>query len=75
VRGLPTLAFHGINSDSAENYQLIDIESTVRMGFPPGITAQGPEIHVRKGIPPEITSLFTLIQAGKLKACLKSFEL
>jgi hypothetical protein len=35
---LPTLAFHGINSDSAGNYQLIDVESTVRMGFPPGIT-------------------------------------
>jgi hypothetical protein len=38
VSGLPTLAFHGINSDSAGNYQLIDMESTVRMGFPQGIT-------------------------------------
>jgi hypothetical protein len=33
VRGLPTLAFHRINSNSAGNYQLIDMESTVRMGF------------------------------------------
>jgi hypothetical protein len=41
VRGLPTLAFHGITSDSAGNYQLIDMESTVRMGFPPGITSSG----------------------------------
>jgi hypothetical protein len=41
VRRLPTLAFHGINRDSARNYQLIDVESTVRMGFPPGITSSG----------------------------------
>jgi hypothetical protein len=27
VRGLPTLAFHGINSDSAGNYQLIEADS------------------------------------------------
>jgi hypothetical protein len=40
-RGLPTLAFHGINSDSAGNYQLIDVEFTVRLGFPPGITRSG----------------------------------
>jgi hypothetical protein len=38
---LPTLAFHWINSDSAGNYQLIDVESTVRMGFLPGITTSG----------------------------------
>jgi hypothetical protein len=31
VRGLPTLALHGINSDSAGNYQLIDQESTRRI--------------------------------------------
>jgi hypothetical protein len=31
VRGLPTLALHGINSDSAGNYQLIDEESTGRI--------------------------------------------
>jgi hypothetical protein len=31
VPGLPTLAFHGINSDSAGNYQLIDEESTGRI--------------------------------------------
>jgi hypothetical protein len=41
-RGLSILAFHRINSDSARNYQLIDVESTVRMGFPPGITSSGP---------------------------------
>jgi hypothetical protein len=40
-RGLPTLALHGINSDSAGNSQLKDVESTVRMGFPPGITSSG----------------------------------
>jgi hypothetical protein len=27
VRGLPTLAFHGINSDSARNYQLMEADS------------------------------------------------
>jgi hypothetical protein len=41
VGELPTLALHGINSESAGNYQLIDVESTVRMGFPPGITSLG----------------------------------
>jgi hypothetical protein len=41
VRGLPTLAFHRINSDSAGNYQLIDVESTIRMDFSPGITSSG----------------------------------
>jgi hypothetical protein len=41
VRGLPTLALHGRNSDSAGNYQLIDVESTVSMGFPPGVTSSG----------------------------------
>jgi hypothetical protein len=39
VRGLPTHALHGINSESAGNYKLIDVESTIRMGFPPGITS------------------------------------
>jgi hypothetical protein len=38
---MPTLAFHGINSDSAGNYQLLDVESTVRMGFLPGNTSSG----------------------------------
>jgi hypothetical protein len=27
VRGLPTLAFHGINSDSAGNYRLMEADS------------------------------------------------
>jgi hypothetical protein len=31
VRGLSSLALHGINSDSAGNYQLIDEESTGRI--------------------------------------------
>jgi hypothetical protein len=30
-----------INSDSAGNFQLIDVESTFRMGFLPGITSSG----------------------------------
>jgi hypothetical protein len=41
VCGLPTLAHHGRNSDSAGNCQLIDVEYTVRMGFLPGITSSG----------------------------------
>jgi hypothetical protein len=31
IRELPTLSLHGINSDSAGNYQLIDEESTGRI--------------------------------------------
>jgi hypothetical protein len=38
---LPTLTFHGINRDCAGIYQLIDVESTVRMVFLPGITRSG----------------------------------
>jgi hypothetical protein len=30
-RGLPTLVFHGLNIDSARNYQLIDEECTGRI--------------------------------------------
>jgi hypothetical protein len=41
VYGLPTFSFQGTNSDSGGNYQLIDVESTVRMGFPLGITISG----------------------------------
>jgi hypothetical protein len=41
VRGLSTLALQGINSDSGGYYQLIDVESTLRMGLPPGITSSG----------------------------------
>jgi hypothetical protein len=41
VSELPTLALHGINSESAGNYPLIDVESTERMGFPPEITSSG----------------------------------
>jgi hypothetical protein len=41
VREQPTLPFQGINSDSAGNYQLIDVESSKSMGFLPGITSSG----------------------------------
>jgi hypothetical protein len=44
------------------------------MGFPPELPAQEQEIHPRKRIPPGITSLFTQIQAGKIKTREKSFE-
>jgi hypothetical protein len=44
------------------------------MGFCRELPAQGPEIHPKKGIPPGITSLFTRIQAGKIKTRRKSFE-
>jgi hypothetical protein len=37
IRELPALAFHGINRDSAGNYQLNDEESTGGMVIPPGI--------------------------------------
>jgi hypothetical protein len=46
---MPTLAFHGINSDSEGNYQLIDVESTVRMGFLPGITRSGTRNPLEEG--------------------------
>jgi hypothetical protein len=36
------------------------------------LPAQGQGIHPRKGIPPEITSSFTLIQTGKIKMRRKS---
>jgi hypothetical protein len=35
------VAFDKINGYSAGNYQLIDQESTARMGFPPGISSSG----------------------------------
>jgi hypothetical protein len=38
IHELPTLALHRINSDSAENYYLMDEESTGGMVIPPGIT-------------------------------------
>jgi hypothetical protein len=63
-----------INSDYARNYQLIDMESTLRIGFLPGITvlAQGKEIHPRNMIPPGITSSWKLIQTDKIKQCEKT---
>jgi hypothetical protein len=76
VRGLPTLALHGRNSDSAGNYQLIDVESTIRMGFPPGFTSSGTRNTPEEG---DSTgnyqpTVFTRIQAGKIKTHGKSFE-
>jgi hypothetical protein len=53
ICGLPTLAFHRINSDFAGNYQLIDMESTVRMGFPPGITTSETRTSPENMIPQE----------------------
>jgi hypothetical protein len=51
ICGLPTLTLHGINSDSAGNYQLIDVESTVRLFFCQELPAKEQEIHPRNGIP------------------------
>jgi hypothetical protein len=69
VRGLPTLAFHGINSDSARNYQLIDMENTEEWVFCRELPPQGQEIHLRNIILPGITSSWKLIQTGKIKIC------
>jgi hypothetical protein len=49
--------------DSSGYYQLIDEESIQRRGF-----------HPKKGIPLGITSLFTRIQASKIKICGKFLE-
>jgi hypothetical protein len=64
---VPTLPLHGINGDSARNYNLIDEKSTGGMEFRQELPAHRQGIHLRKGIPPGITSLFTRIQAGKTK--------
>jgi hypothetical protein len=61
VRGLPTLAFHGINSDYARNYQLIDVDSTLRMGFPQGITSSGTRNPGQEG---DSTGNYQLIYSG-----------
>jgi hypothetical protein len=61
-----------INSYSAGNYQLIGMESTVRMVFPPGIARSGTKIHPRKMILPGITRSWKLIQTSKIKMCEKS---
>jgi hypothetical protein len=60
----PWTANTGINSDSAGNYQLIEVESSVRMGFPPGITSSG-----TRNPPKECDSTGNnqLIQTGKIK--------
>jgi hypothetical protein len=68
---VPTLALHG---DYVWNYHHKDKESTGRMGFRRELPAYRRGIHPRKGIPPGITSLFTQIQAGKIKMRGKPFE-
>jgi hypothetical protein len=71
---VPTLVIHGINGESAGNYHLMDKESTGGRGFRCELPGNRQGIHLRKGVPPGITSLFTRIQAGKLKFRGKSFE-
>jgi hypothetical protein len=66
VHGLQTLALHGINRDSAGNYQLIDEESTRR------ILSADCQYSPSTGkivIPPGITSSWNLIQTSKIKMC------
>jgi hypothetical protein len=72
---VPTLALHGINGESAGNYHLINEESTGGRGFCRELPPHRQGIHPSKGIPMGITSLFTRIQAGKIKIRGKSFEL
>jgi hypothetical protein len=60
------------NVYSAGNYQILDEESTGRMGFSLELLGHRRKIHPRKRIPPGITSSFTLIQAGKIIFCGKS---
>jgi hypothetical protein len=52
----------------------MDEESTGGMGFRWELPAHRQGIHLSKGIPPGITSLFTRIQAGKIKMNRKFFE-
>jgi hypothetical protein len=71
---VPTLALYGINEDSAGNYLHMDEESTVRIGFCRELSAHKQGIHLWKGIPLGIISLFTRIQVGKIKMCGNSFK-
>jgi hypothetical protein len=71
---VPTLLLHGINRDSAGNYYLKDKESSRGMRFQWELPANRQGIDPRKGIPLIIISLFTRIEAGKIKMCRKSFE-
>jgi hypothetical protein len=71
---VPTLALHGINGDSVQNYHLMDEEFTRGMGFRRELPARRTGIHMRKGISPEITSSLMRIQAGKIKMRVKPFE-
>jgi hypothetical protein len=59
---------------SSGNYHLINKESTRERGFRWELPAHRVGIHPRKGIQPGITSLFTRMQAGKVKIHRKSFE-
>jgi hypothetical protein len=65
---------YGINGEFAGNYHTMNEESTGGRGFRRELPAHRLEIHQRKGIPPGITSLFTRIEAGKIKICRKSFK-
>jgi hypothetical protein len=58
---------HGINEHSAGNYYHMVNESSGRIGFCGELPTHKRGIHPRKRIPPGITSLFTQIQAGKIK--------
>jgi hypothetical protein len=71
---VPTLALHGINGESAGNYHLINEESTGGRGFRRELPAHRQGIYPRKVFSPGITSLFTRIQAGKIKIRGKSFK-
>jgi hypothetical protein len=69
VHGLPTLAFHEINSDSAGNYQLIDEECTGRIS---SADCQHSHSTGYMVILPGITSSWKLIHPGKIKMGVKS---
>jgi hypothetical protein len=58
---------HRKNGYSAGNYQLKEEESTGGMGFCPKLPAHRQGFHSRTGIPPEISSSWTLTQTGKIK--------
>jgi hypothetical protein len=73
-RGVPTLVLHGINEESTGNCHLIDEESTGGIGFRQELPAHRREIYLKNGIPPGISSFFTLTQTGKIKIRRKSFN-
>jgi hypothetical protein len=72
IRGLPILPLHGINSDSARNYQLIDENPPEDWFLRRELPSHGREIHPSEGILPGITSSWKLIQTGKINMREKS---